>query len=145
MACLIGVGRERYGDEGAGPAVARILAAELADSVRVAECDGDPATILAVWKGCVHAVVVCATQSGAPAGTIRRVAAHAGPLGAPYPQGIVDAVELARARGRLPDRTIVYGIEGATFSAGAELSPASAAAAERVAVAIRRELETETG
>jgi hydrogenase maturation protease len=54
--------------------------------------------------------------------------------------GLADAVELARALGRLPPCTIVYGIEGARFGAGAELSPDVAAAVPQVAASIRREV-----
>ena len=38
--------------------------------------------------------------------------------------GVADAVELARALGRLPGRLDVYAIEGASFAAGDRLSPA---------------------
>jgi hydrogenase maturation protease len=38
--------------------------------------------------------------------------------------GVPEAIELARALGRLPARLEVYAIEGARFTAGAELSPA---------------------
>jgi hypothetical protein len=54
-------------------------------------------------------------------------------------------VELARALGRLPGRTIVYGIEGGTFDTGAPLSDAVQAAAAEVAASIRRELSEEPG
>ena len=58
--------------------------------------------------------------------------------------GVAEAVELARALGRLPARTVVYGIEGASFDTGAALSPEAAAAVEVVAAAIRREVDTGT-
>ena len=38
-------------------------------------------------------------------------------------------MELARAIGRLPGRTVVYGIEGGSFAVGGPLTPAVAAAA----------------
>ena len=56
--------------------------------------------------------------------------------------GVAEAVELARALDRLPGRTIVYGIEGAVFDTGAELTEAVATAAALVAASIRRELES---
>jgi hydrogenase maturation protease len=77
---------------------------------------------------------------------IRRIAAHEGPLPAAlsgsstHLLGIADAIELARALGRLPERTIVYGIEGETFAAGDDLSEPVAAAVERVVAAVQREL-----
>jgi hydrogenase maturation protease len=42
--------------------------------------------------------------------------------------GVAEAVELARELGRLPGRLEVYAIEGADFSAGAELSAEVASA-----------------
>ena len=42
--------------------------------------------------------------------------------------------------GRLPSRTVVYGIEGATFDAGAAVTPAVSQAAARVAEAILEEV-----
>ena len=55
--------------------------------------------------------------------------------------GLGDAIELARALGRLPERLIVFGIEAAGFEAGADLSPAVAGAIEPVAEAVLREWE----
>jgi len=54
--------------------------------------------------------------------------------------GIADAVELARALGRLPGRLIVYGNEGETFDAGVELAPAVAAPVALVAGSLREEV-----
>ena len=58
------------------------------------------------------------------------------------PDAVVMAEELARAIGRLPGRTVVYGIEGGSFAVGAPLTPAVAAAAVTVADAIRAEVTT---
>jgi len=144
--CVIGVGNDLRGDDAVGLVVARALTGELDGTVRVLECEGEPVSLLAAWEGYDRAIVVDATQSGAAPGTIRRIAAHAGPLPASLSRssthllGIADAIELARVLGRLPERTIVYGVEGASFAAGSELSEPAAAAADRVADAIRREL-----
>ena len=146
--CVIGVGNDLRGDDGAGLAVARTLATTVDRDVRVVECEGEPVSLLDAWAGCARAIVVDATESGAAPGTIRRMAAHAGPL----PPGlggtsthllsVADAVELARALGRLPASTIVYGIEGESFQTGAPLSQTVVAAVDRVSAAIRRELES---
>jgi hypothetical protein len=47
--------------------------------------------------------------------------------------GPAAAVELARALGLLPRRSVVYAIEGTSFEAGAPLSPPVAAAVAEVA------------
>lgn len=146
MTVIIGVGNELRGDDAAGLVVARLLERKVADGMKVVCCEGEPVSLLAAWEGHERAVVVDATQSGAEPGTIRRIAAHEGPLppalgtSSTHLLGLADAVELARALGRLPATTVVYGIEGATFAAGAGLSDPVAAAAERVAAAVLREL-----
>jgi hydrogenase maturation protease len=56
--------------------------------------------------------------------------------------GVGDAVELARALGRLPRRVVVYGVEGAGFESGAPLSPAVAAAVDDVVSRLEEELCT---
>jgi hydrogenase maturation protease len=146
--CVIGVGNDLRGDDGAGLLVARKLVGTCGD-VRVVECEGEPVAMLDLWGDCERAIIVDATQSRGAPGTIRRIAAHAGPLPpglagtSTHLLGVADAVELARALGRLPATTIVYGIEGAAFETGAGISEVVEVAAERVAAAIRRELETE--
>jgi hydrogenase maturation protease len=119
---VIGVGTRWAGDDAAGLAVARRVGGR--------ELEGDPASLLDAWAGADHVVVVDAAASGAPPGTIRRFDAGAGSLPArlmrtsTHALGVPEAIELARALGRLPARLEVYAIEGARFTAGAELSPA---------------------
>ena len=56
----------------------------------------------------------------------RRAAAARRSFGASstHALGLADAVELARSLGRLPQRVVVYGIEGAAFEFGNGLSAA---------------------
>jgi hydrogenase maturation protease len=54
--------------------------------------------------------------------------------------GVAEAIELARALGQLPPALVVYGVEGATFEAGAGLSAAVAAAVPQVVAQVRQEL-----
>lgn len=133
---VIGVGNRWAGDDAAGLAVARRVGGR--------ELEGDPASLLDAWAGADDVVVVDAAASGAPPGTIRRFDAGAGPLPArslrssSHAFGVPDAIELARALGRLPPRLEVYAIEGASFGAGAALSgPVERAVDELVAALIR--------
>jgi hydrogenase maturation protease len=93
------------------------------------------------WRAQSGSFLVDACVSGAPPGTVRRfdVSSSAMPALAPgfstHGFGPAEAVELARALGRLPRRTVVYTIEGASFETGASLSPEVAAA---VAEVVRR-------
>ena len=144
--CVVGVGNALRGDDAAGLEVARLLDGTVPDGVRVIECEGEPVSILTAWEGCDSAYVVDATSSGREAGAVRRLSANDGPLppelqrASTHLLGVAEAVELARALGRLPERTIVYGIEGGSFDTGAPLSEEVRAAAAEVAAAIRHEL-----
>ena len=146
--CVVGVGNELRGDDGVGLVVARALEGTVPTDVRVLECEGEPVALLSAWEDCDRTIVIDATQSGAPPGTIRRIAAHDGPLppelsrSSTHLLGVAEAVELARALGRLPGRAIVYGIEGEGFDTGSEISEACSTAAVLVAASIRRELES---
>jgi hydrogenase maturation protease len=140
---VVGIGNELRGDDAVGLHVVRALAG--LDAALV-ECEGEPVGLIDAWDGYERAILVDATASGAEPGTVRRLPADDEPLppelrrASTHLLGVADAVELARALGKLPPRTVVYGIEGASFDTGAPLSPAIAAAVERVADAIRREV-----
>jgi hydrogenase maturation protease len=144
--CVVCVGNALRGDDAAGLAVLRLLEGALPDGVRVLGCEGEPVALLSAWEDCETAFIVDATHSGAEVGTVRRILAHEAPLpddlgrGSTHVLGVAEAVELARALGRLPARTIVYGIEGSRFDTGAPLSPEVESATQAVASAIRREL-----
>ena len=56
--------------------------------------------------------------------------------------GVAEAVELARALGRLPARVVVFGIEGRDFTPGEGLSPDVDAAVDEV---VRRVTEEAIG
>ncbi len=135
---IIGVGQPLRGDDGAGPAVIEDLRARMAPGVAIVACGADPASLMEAWSGAAEAVVVDAVQSGAAPGTIHRIDAVAAPLPARFRTvtshglGLAEAIELARALGRLPRRLDVIGIEGQDFSAGAGLSTAVADAVARV-------------
>ncbi len=126
---IIGVGNPEAGDDAAGPVVARRLGGRET---------GDPTEMLDLWSASDDVIVVDAVRSGSPAGTIHRFDATAGPLpersfrGSTHALGVGDAIELARALGRLPKKLVVYGIEGSAFEPGAPMSPEVAAAVEEL-------------
>ena len=127
---LIGVGNAWRGDDGAGLAVARRVRELSPAGVEVREVEGDATALVDAWSGAEGVVVVDAAESGAPPGTVRRFDARTRPLpvrslrSSTHAFGVSDAIELARALSRLPDRLDVYAIEGASFVAGDRLSPA---------------------
>ncbi len=134
----VGVGNPYRSDDGAGLAVAERLR-ETAPEIEVVTCEQEPLRLLDAWNGADLAIVVDAVSSGAPSGTVHRFDATSEPVpstvfrGSTHALGVGDAIELARTLGRLPDRVLVFGIEGERFTAGEQLSPAVAAAVEPLA------------
>ena len=125
---IIGVGNVFRGDDGVGVAVARRLRAQTPAEVTIIEASGEGAALMELWKGAARVVVIDATHSGSPAGTIHRFDARAEPLPSRFFHysthafSVAEAVELGRALDVLPPRLVVYGIEGRSYAAGEGLS-----------------------
>ena len=132
---MLGVGNAYRGDDAVGLAVAGRVR-ERAPELEVVVCEQEPIQLLDAWTGADLALLVDAVSSGAPPGTVHRLDATAEPVpatvfrGSTHAFGVAEVVELGRALGRLPGRLLVFGVEGAAFSAGDELTPAVAAAVE---------------
>ena len=143
---IIGVGNEYRSDDAAGIAVARRLRALFSTGVTILEESGEGTALMEAWQGAAWVMLVDAVRSGASPGTIHRLGARAAPL----PMGffhysthafsVAEAVELARSLDELPAHLVVYGIEGANFAAGVELSPAVEQAVEVVVERIAEEV-----
>ncbi len=122
------------------------LAGTLPAGVELLEREGEPTSLLDAWDGADVIWLVDAVSSGAEVGTVHRLDASASELptelfrASTHHVGLAEAVELARALGRLPAQAIVYGIEGRSFQVGDELTPAVAAAVDPVADAVRKEV-----
>jgi hydrogenase maturation protease len=113
----------------------------------VIEHQGEPLDLIEEWDGAPEVTLIDAVASGAKPGTIHRVdAAERGlpagmPAGSTHALGVAAAIELGRALGRLPERLVLLGIEGARFEVGAALTPE----VERAAEALARELRERLG
>jgi hydrogenase maturation protease len=133
---IIGVGNRWRGDDAAGLEVAARVPGAVS-------AEGEPVALLDLWQGASAVTVVDAVSSGAAPGTIHRLDASDAPLPAAlagpstHLLGLSEAIELARALGRLPARVTVYGIEGEDFSAGAGLTPAVLDACAALADSLR--------
>ncbi len=126
---VLGIGNESRGDDAVGLVVARRLRHDAPDNVVVQEIQGDGMSLLDRWGGADAVILIDASYSGAAPGSIHRLE----PLTHPIPKelflcsthafGVGEAIELARALQQLPPHLLVYGIEGAQFDIGHELSP----------------------
>lgn len=120
---VIGIGNRWRGDDGAGPEVAaRVAKLALADVDVIVE--DEPLALLDHLAGYAEVIVVDAARPGGHAGRVYVWPVGSEPLprdphvGGSHGLGVVDAVELARAIGRLPRRLTLVGIEARTFEPG---------------------------
>jgi len=145
---FVGIGNPMRGDDAAGLLVAARLRELSPPGLRVLELQGEPVDLIDAFSGAGTVVVADAVSSGAEPGFLHRFDAGAAPLPArsagpsTHALGLPEAVELARALGRLPQRLIVLGIEGVRFDTGSEPLPevarAAAGVAEEIAAALAR-------
>lgn len=155
---VIGVGNALRRDDGAGVEVARRVRARAEDAgvpgdaaIAVLEYEGEPLGLLELWEGARAVVLVDAIRSGAAPGGIHRVDASREPIlgllrgsSSTHAVGVGEAIELARALGRLPARVIVYGVEGACFDAGGRLSAEVGRAVDPLVETVLREARSLT-
>lgn len=134
---ILGLGNPWRRDDGAGREVARRLEGRIAGKAEVRVAAGEAAEILAAWEG-FDAVILVDAAAGPRAGRVHRLDALAAPLPAglgglsSHGPGAAEAVELARALGRLPGRLVVYAVEGRDFGLGEGLTPAVERGVEEV-------------
>jgi hydrogenase maturation protease len=143
---VVGIGNLDRGDDAVGRLVARALRTRVPTDVRVIELDGEATALLAELQLAQCAWLVDAASSGAPLGTIHRIDCSATDLALPsggvssHGFGVIEAIALARALDVLPRQCIVYAVEAADFTVGAEPSPASNCTVQEVANRIAAEL-----
>ena len=147
MLRIVCVGNPWRGDDAVGLEVAHRLEGTLPEGVVLSEREGEPTALIDAWEGAETLWLVDAVSSGAEPGTVHRLDASEHELpaalfrGSTHHVGLAEAVELARALGRLPRQTVVFGVEGSSFEVGGPLTPAVAASVERVAVTLREEVD----
>jgi len=144
---VIGVGNAHRGDDAVGPLVASRLKQRAGEKFTVIEQAGEGLALMEIWEGADTVIILDAALSGAPAGAIHRIDATTELMPkdffrcSTHALGVAEAIELSRALGQLPQRVIVYGIEGESFEAGAGLSPAVEEAARELEALVLRDVE----
>jgi len=107
---------------------------------------GDGSRLMELWKNSQVTILIDAVKSGAEPGQIHKHEAHKSPLPASLFQysthafGIPQAIELARTLNELPQRLIVYGIEGTCFNQDSSMSEPVMRAASKVVESIARDI-----
>ncbi len=138
---IIGCGSAERGDDAAGLLVARRLCQR---GIPARELPGDASALIEAIRGSDEVIVVDAVVTGAAAGAVtvwegRPSGLVRGAALSSHGLGLAEALDLARALGRLPRRLRIYGIEGACFERGGAISPAVREAVEEVAGRIAAE------
>ena len=127
-ALVVGIGNPSRGDDGIGPLVATRVAELGLPGVEVVAYD-EPLALVEHLAGHDDVVVVDAarTREGRP-GAVHVVRVGSAPLPrdavalGSHGLGVAEAVELARALGRLPRRLTLVGVEAQAVDLGAPLS-----------------------
>lgn len=130
---IVGIGNLLRGDDAAGLRVVQ----NLGISDTVLEHDGEPASLMALWDGYDEVVLIDAVTAGRPPGSVIEIDATNSVLPAAmchstHALGPAEAVELARALGKLPSKITLLGIEGSGYSFGDGLSPPAEVAVAQV-------------
>jgi hydrogenase maturation protease len=126
---VVGVGNPDRGDDGAGRAVARILASRNDCGLVVRECGGEATSLMSLWTGFDDVVVVDACRGAGPPGSLHRIdpddaeRVEALQHASTHSLGVAAAIGLARALGTLPSRLVIYAIEARDCGDGERLSP----------------------
>ena len=144
---VIGIGNALRHDDAAGLETVRRLGGRArAAEIVVREQEGETLGLIEQWDGAAAVLLVDAVHSGAPAGTIHCLDASTEPIpvslrssASTHAVGLGEAIELARALGRLPARVVVYGVEGLRFDAGSGLSQEVQAVIPALADAVLRQ------
>ncbi|HSL59308.1 MAG TPA: hydrogenase maturation protease [Acidimicrobiales bacterium] len=148
---VIAVGNPFASDDGVAHRIVDAARPRLPPEVEVRATHGEPARLVELWAGADLAVVVDALADGGPAGRVRvldglgdAVGAAGGAAGdaagrragGSHALGVVDAVALGRAVGRLPAALMCVGVTGAAWGPGDELTAAVADAVTSAADAV---------
>lgn len=147
LLCCVGNAWRR--DDGAGPALAERMRADLPAGVELMCEAADPGSLLAAWADRPGLVCVDAAAPAGHPGRVRRFAAsieglaaivRLGAIASSHGLGLAEALALAAALDRLPWRTVVYTLEAAELGHGKGLSAPVGQALPALERRVRHEL-----
>lgn len=125
---VIGVGNAFRGDDAAGlETIARLETLHI-DGIDLCCQSGEGTSLMMAWQDVPAIIIIDAVSSQSQPGTIFKFEAHQEKIPTKFFHysthnfSVAEAVELARTLDQLPDKLIIYGIEGANFAAGAGLT-----------------------
>ena len=148
---IIGIGNPYRHDDAVGLTIAARLResrlrSQASTAFTVIEHSGEGASLIDVWKGASTVIIIDAVCSGAAVGTIHRFEASEQKIPVDFFNysthafSLAEAIEMARVLNQLPERVIVYGIEGEDFTLGVGLSAAVEKTAPEIAIMVLAEI-----
>jgi hydrogenase maturation protease len=147
---LIGVGNEYRSDDGLGIYAVREIGRRGIPGVVIAEQNGEGAALMDAWQGYDRVFIVDAINSGGASGSMLRIDALSETIPAHFFHysshsfGVIEAIEMARVLNRLPQRLVLYGIEGKQFDVGPGLTDCVIKRMPDMLSSIERELRSLT-
>ena len=147
---VIGIGNRYRRDDGSALRVIEALAGRVPATTVLMESDGEPARLIDSWADASLAILIETVRQGGTPGAVSNIdwESHAarsssGERGS-HGLGILEAIALGRAVGRMPRTLLVVGIEPEDLGWGEGLSDAVAhgiiAAADLVVDFLRRDV-----
>jgi len=125
---IIGVGNEFRRDDAVGLLIARMIRERGLAGIDAIEHHGDCTVLPDLWKSHSRVILVDASSSGSPPGTIITFSVKDRNLlpvfrsSSSHILGVREIVEMARILGSLPESLTIMAIEGFDFSDGTECS-----------------------
>ncbi len=145
---VLGIGNLVMSDDGIGVRVVQLLAERYRFPAQVTILDGGTLglDLLPKLEGVERLLVVDAVDTGAPPGTVVRLAGDEVPVAleakvSPHQMGLKDLLAVAMLQGFAPREMVLWGVQPALIELGMELSPAVADALEP----LTRHVVTELG
>jgi hydrogenase maturation protease len=141
---IVGIGNEYRNDDIAGIYTARLLSELKLPHTHIREHHYDVGELLHIWMKYKSVIIIDAVSSGAKSGSIHKFNLSEGQPAetdvhrTSHSIGFSKLIELSRTINRIPERIVLYGIEGKNFDHGITLSKEVAASAKKLAHEIAR-------
>ena len=147
--CVVGIGNPDCGDDSIGPLIIQKLEQDDLQETRLIKVSGETAGLIEIFAGNKIVILIDAIAAMSKPGTIHRFDATGNPLPSEmfsnystHSMGVNEAIEKGRALENLPERIIVYGIEGVSFDPGESICPEVSNHLEELTNRIRKEIST---
>ena len=144
---VVGLGNEFRSDDGCGPAAARRVGELCGRAVDLIQPLADGTGLIMAWSGYDTVYLIDSVKSGAEPGKIFRFEPFHEDLpeevfrpASSHRLSLTQIIRLAQALGKIPDRLVLFGIEGVNFDFGTAMTPAVAISAEEVAGRVADEI-----